>query len=63
MEAIPGSEQVADVGTKVMTSVKLCEMKNMMGMGCLEQHGEEGLCGESCRRRHARGSGRRGWKA
>ena len=39
-EAVPGSEQIADVGTKPMTAPKLREMRRMLGMGLREEESE-----------------------
>eukprot|EP00435_Cladocopium_sp_Y103_P041700 s2780_g11.t1 len=39
-EAIPGADQVADVGTKVMTAPRLQELKKMMGMGKMKKREE-----------------------
>ena len=39
-EAIPGADQVADIGTKVMTAPRLEELKKMMGMGRLKKKEE-----------------------
>ena len=39
-EAIPGAEQIADVGTKAMTSPRLEELKAMMGMGKMKMKKE-----------------------
>ena len=38
--AVPGSEQIADVGTKPMTAPKLREMRRMLGMGLREEESE-----------------------
>ena len=40
-EAIPGAEQIADVGTKAITSPRLEELKAMMGMGKMKMKKEE----------------------
>lgn len=40
-EAVPGSEQIADIGTKPMTAPKLREMRKMLGMGTREEEVEE----------------------
>ena len=40
-EAIPGAEQIADVGTKAMTLPRLEELKAMMGMGKMKMKKEE----------------------
>ena len=39
-EAIPGAEQIADVGTKAMTLPRLEELKAMMGMGKMKMKKE-----------------------
>ena len=39
-EAIPGADQVADIGTKVMTAPRLEELKKMMGMGRMKKKEE-----------------------
>ena len=39
-EAIPGADQIADVGTKVLTAPRLEELKKMMGMGKMKKEEE-----------------------